>query len=72
MGKYENAIKCYNKVIDLNPSDVDALFNRGLAYYSLGKYNESLECWNVIVKNNPLEANAWHCRFEITGKNFIP
>jgi len=35
LNKYEEAVKCYDKVIDNDPTHIDALFNQKLATRSM-------------------------------------
>lgn len=48
-GQYEDAIKCYNHAIELNPNFIDAWNNLGLALLKLGKIDEAKQC-NEKVK----------------------
>ncbi len=42
-GKYDEAIKTFDKAIELNPEDADAWYNKGLVLYHQGKYDEAIE-----------------------------
>ena len=35
--QYEQAVQSYDEIIDLNPQDADAYYNRGIAYQGLGE-----------------------------------
>ena len=41
--QYDQAIKDLNKVIEINPKDADAYYNRGLVYKELGDNKSSRE-----------------------------
>ncbi|HIQ32780.1 MAG TPA: tetratricopeptide repeat protein, partial [Methanothermococcus okinawensis] len=41
-GRYGNAIKCYNKALELDPENVDAWVGKGYALNMLGRYLEAL------------------------------
>ena len=43
-GKFNEAIKCYDKAIGINPNYVDAYNNKGNALYKQGKFNEAIKC----------------------------
>ena len=45
LGKYDEAIKCYDKVIEIDPNDADAWNNKGLALSSLGNDDEAKKCY---------------------------
>jgi Flp pilus assembly protein TadD len=40
-GKYDEAIKCYNEAIRLDPNDAAAWYNKGVALDALGKTTEA-------------------------------
>ena len=42
LGQHEEAIKDYNKVIELNPNESAAYNNRGAAKKNLGQYEDAL------------------------------
>jgi len=45
MNKYDEAIECYNKALDINPNLAGAWNNKGIAYYKMNKYDEAIECF---------------------------
>ena len=45
LGRYEEAIKCYNKAIETNPSNEEAWFTKALCLDNLGRYEEAIECY---------------------------
>ena len=58
MGRYEEAISCYNKVLQINTTKKSAffepaLFNKGGNLYILGRYRESISCYNKVLQINP-------------------
>lgn len=59
MGRYEEALKCYNKLSGINPDYVDvwALNNRGAAFSNLGIHEKALECYSKAIEmsgNDPI------------------
>jgi len=50
---YQKALGLYNKGIQYDPKDLDALHNRGNAYASLGKYNEAIADYSKVLNKNP-------------------
>ena len=50
LGKYNEAIKCYNKAIEIDPNNTDALRMKGMALNYLGKYNETIECAEKAIE----------------------
>lgn len=59
LGKYEEAIECYDKVIELNPNYAPAWYNKGVALAKLGRYEEAIECYKKAVELNPDYVDAW-------------
>jgi len=61
-GDYQEAIKDYNKAIELNPKDAEAYYNRGLAKVKLGDYRGAIEDFNKAIEINPKIAEAYNNR----------
>jgi tetratricopeptide (TPR) repeat protein len=67
LGKYEEAAKCFQKVIDLNPRDADARFYLGLTHFKLAnallsqkKYAAALTAYQQAIVWNSEFADAHH------------
>lgn len=56
--KYSEAIKCYDKALEIDPEYVDALNNKGDALYELGEYNEAIKCYDKTIEIDPKNADA--------------
>jgi tetratricopeptide (TPR) repeat protein len=54
LGKYEEAIHCFNRILFLNPNVKHVLMNKYKALTKLGKIKEAENCYNRArkVKNN--------------------
>ncbi|MFH1674266.1 MAG: tetratricopeptide repeat protein, partial [Pseudomonadota bacterium] len=50
LGNHQQAIKDYNKAIDLDPLDAMAYSNRGFAYGILGNYQQGIEDIKVVAR----------------------
>ena len=50
--KYHEAIECYNKTIELNPKNYDALMYRGVDLYKIHRYDEAEQDLNQVIKNS--------------------
>jgi tetratricopeptide (TPR) repeat protein len=59
LGDHEEAIKYYDRVLDLEPSNSDAWNNRGSCCKKLGKVLEALKCYENAIKIQPFNASAW-------------
>ncbi|MEQ8222894.1 MAG: tetratricopeptide repeat protein [Candidatus Eremiobacterota bacterium] len=49
LGKYEEAIKCFDKALALEELNTSSLFNKGIALAGLGKYDESIKCFDKVL-----------------------
>lgn len=52
-GKYEDALKIFENVLEKCPSNIPALIGKGDTLRSLKKYNDALEIYESILKNCP-------------------
>ncbi len=62
MGRYEEAINDYNKVIELNPKDAIAYYTRGNAKLALGRHQEAIMDYDKAIELNPQFAIAYYTR----------
>jgi tetratricopeptide (TPR) repeat protein len=46
LGKYDEAISCYDKALQTDPNNAQAWNGKGKTLSDLGKYNESMSCFN--------------------------
>ena len=53
MGKYQEAIDCFNKAIELKPNDVNTLNLIGISLDEIGKNEEAIVCHNRAIQLNP-------------------
>ena len=52
-GKLNEAIECYDKVIEINPEDEKAWNNKGITLAEQEKFNKAIECYNKVIEINP-------------------
>ena len=50
LGKHEEAIKCYDKALELNPKYEKAWNNKGNTFEKLGRKEEAQECFQEAKK----------------------
>ena len=48
--KYLNAIKCYDKAIQMDKNNLDALMGKGLVLREIGKYMKAISCFNQYLE----------------------
>jgi tetratricopeptide (TPR) repeat protein len=57
--KIEDAIKCYDEALKIDPQDVYARKNKDIALDILRKFKESIKSYDKALKINPKNAEAW-------------
>ncbi len=67
-GQYEDALKCFDKAIEVNSKYDLPWVNKGLALYRLGKHEESETCFSTALKIDPQDEAAKKAREELTEK----
>jgi tetratricopeptide (TPR) repeat protein len=61
-GDHGAALKCFEKVLEINPADVDALFSKAAVYVNLGNGEEAAKAFKRFIKvadpEDPRQAQA--------------
>ena len=57
--RYEEAIHCYDQVLQLDPGNASIWNNRGLCFSSLKRHAEALPCYDKALEINPKSISAW-------------
>ena len=52
------AIQYYNKVLEINPNNVDALTNKGVALSKLNNNTGVIQYYNKVLEINPNNVDA--------------
>jgi len=60
LGKYQEAIECYDRAIEINPRYAEAWSNKGNALSGLGRHEEAIECYDRALGIDPRLAEAWY------------
>ena len=67
--KYQEAIVCYNKAIELNPNDENAWCFKGKCLSDMQRYEEAIVCYNKAIELNPNYEYTWcfkgNCLFDM-------
>ncbi len=58
-GRSREALKCFDRALELKPDDAVAWSNKGAALRKLGRPQEALECYDRAIGLNPDYAMAW-------------
>jgi len=59
MGDFEGAAAYFQKIVDIDPANTDALYNLSVALYKADKFEESAACGEVLVANDPQNTLGW-------------
>lgn len=59
-GRFEAAIKDYNRSIELCPYSVDPVLNRGVAYEALREYKLAIDDYQSVLDVDPSDPAAWN------------
>ena len=62
LGKYDEAIKCYDESIKIDPSNPVVWNNKGLALYYLEKFDEAIASYEHAIIIDPSDADAWNSK----------
>lgn len=58
-GRYEEAIKCLNRVLQKEPEDLEAWIFKGRSLYYLKKYVDSIKCYDKATELSPNNQETW-------------
>ena len=53
MGRYNEAIARYDRIIQQDPKNTSALENKGEVYYYLGRHEDAIACYDQALAINP-------------------
>lgn len=76
-GEWEKALARYDRVLELDEYNPEALYNRGEALYALGRTDEAVKAWQEFLEAYPdgtlaFRAADWLNQFgDYTYRNFI-
>jgi tetratricopeptide (TPR) repeat protein len=60
LAKYDEAISCFDKAIEIDPKNTEAWNNEGQALSRLAKYDEAISCFDKAIEIDPNFADAWY------------
>jgi tetratricopeptide (TPR) repeat protein len=60
LGWYEDAVRTYNQILEVKPSDNDSRFFRASAYASLKWIDEAIQELKTIIASDPTDVLARH------------
>ncbi len=60
LNKSDEALKAYDKAIEINPQNTDSWNNKGDVLTKLNKSDEALKAFDKAIEINPQNADAWN------------
>src|SRR5437660_2234444 len=57
-GQYQDAVFYYDKAITINPTNINALYNKALALDRLGKVNEAILSYDKVLTISPNDTDT--------------
>jgi len=57
---YEEALKCYNRALEIIPQDTDILNKKGNILYKQEKYDEAIACYDRALAEDDEDKFAWN------------
>ena len=60
LGRYDDAIRCHDKALELDPRDTAAWNNKGGSLANLNRYDEAIRCYDRALELDPRDAKAWN------------
>lgn len=57
--RYQPAIDCYLKALEIEPRDVSVHFCLGMCYYGLQRYEEAIESYQLYLTTRPGDSATW-------------
>lgn len=61
-GKYADAVESYSKAIEIDDSNANAFYSRGVAYYYLKDYDAAIRDFNRALQLDDQYTNAYYSR----------
>jgi len=59
LGMNQEAIKCFDKALRINPRIEEVWSNKGHALDNLGQYQEAIKCYDEALRINPRDEECW-------------
>ena len=66
--RYDDAVKAYEKAININPDDTDIMYNLAYAYIKIKKYDEAEKLLLEVIKKDTEDNNSYFHLGEIYSR----
>jgi tetratricopeptide (TPR) repeat protein len=71
LGVYTEAIKYYDKALEIDPKDANVWVNKAVALHKLEKYDEAIECYDKALEIDPEDSTARYDKWWAKIKRFF-
>ncbi len=59
LGRHEEAIRCHDKALGIDPDSAVVWHNKGVALFGLRRHDEAIACYDKALSIDPQYARAW-------------
>jgi tetratricopeptide (TPR) repeat protein len=67
-GKFQEAIQCFDRVLEIEPGHAGAWNGRGVCLKELGRYEEAIQCFDKVIALNPQDEEIYYNKGEALEK----
>jgi serine/threonine protein kinase len=60
LGRFDEANRCFDKALELNPRDAEIWYSKGSNLDSLGNFDEAIRCHDKALELDPQDSKAWY------------
>jgi tetratricopeptide (TPR) repeat protein len=64
-GKKEEALACYNEMLEKYPDEETILYGKGMIYFEFDDYQNALECFNEVLKKQPSNVDSLYAKSSV-------
>ena len=67
-GKYQEALKCYDEILETDSTYTDAWFGKGVVLGEYGRHHEALEAYDKALELDPEYIDVWYNKALLLGE----
>ena len=64
---FKREVACYDQILQADPNDVEALANKGMAYWNAERYDEAIKFYEKVVELEPNNSDYWEYMGRVTS-----
>jgi protein O-mannosyl-transferase len=62
MNRFDKGIADFQKVLEVNPDNQDAIINTGICYYKMNRWNDAIQKYSDAIRSFPKEGRTYYLR----------